>query len=224
METTMYDTLLQLPLFQGLCKDDFTSILEKVKFHFMNYKADETIIRQGDKCDKFIFLLSGIITLETTQPLYTLYETIEGPGVIEPQSMFGIRTIYTGAYKTQEPVKVLSIDKSYVLTELMNYEIFRLNYLNILSSRIQTSNHKLWNVQIGTIQEKFIGFFLMRCHKPQGEKTLRITMKDLAFLIGEPTMKVSHLLNELQEEGLIQLKRKEIYIPAFEKLVQRPML
>ena len=30
---TMFDTLLQLPLFQGLCNEDFTSILEKVKLH-----------------------------------------------------------------------------------------------------------------------------------------------------------------------------------------------
>lgn len=26
---TMFDTLLQLPLFQGLCHEDFTNILEK---------------------------------------------------------------------------------------------------------------------------------------------------------------------------------------------------
>jgi hypothetical protein len=34
MEITMYDTLLQLPLFQGLCKNDFTNIIGKVKLHF----------------------------------------------------------------------------------------------------------------------------------------------------------------------------------------------
>ena len=31
----MFDTLLQLPLFQGLCHEDFTSILDKVKLHFI---------------------------------------------------------------------------------------------------------------------------------------------------------------------------------------------
>ena len=29
---TMFDTLLQLPLFQGLCHEDFTNILEKENF------------------------------------------------------------------------------------------------------------------------------------------------------------------------------------------------
>ena len=40
MEITMYDTLLQLPLFQGLCKNDFTNITGKVKLHFRKYNAD----------------------------------------------------------------------------------------------------------------------------------------------------------------------------------------
>ena len=49
---TMYDTLLQLPLFQGLCHNDFTEILEKVKIHFAKYQAGDTILTQGDDCDK----------------------------------------------------------------------------------------------------------------------------------------------------------------------------
>ena len=37
----MYDTLLQLPLFQGLAHEDFTNILGKVKLHFTKHKAGE---------------------------------------------------------------------------------------------------------------------------------------------------------------------------------------
>ena len=33
---TMFDTLLQLPLFQGLCHEDFTSILGKVSNDIIN--------------------------------------------------------------------------------------------------------------------------------------------------------------------------------------------
>ncbi len=32
---TMFDTLLQLPLFQGLAQEDFTNILGKVKLSFL---------------------------------------------------------------------------------------------------------------------------------------------------------------------------------------------
>ena len=41
MDFTMYDTLLQLPLFQGLGKNDITEILDKVKFHFKKYEPGD---------------------------------------------------------------------------------------------------------------------------------------------------------------------------------------
>lgn len=40
---TMFDTLLQLPLFQGLAQEDFTCILEKVKLHFTKHKPGELL-------------------------------------------------------------------------------------------------------------------------------------------------------------------------------------
>ena len=42
---TMFDTLLQLPLFQGLCHEDFTSILDKVKLHFINIKREKLSLK-----------------------------------------------------------------------------------------------------------------------------------------------------------------------------------
>ena len=57
----MYDNLLQLPLFQGLCKDDFTTIIERVKFHFITFSQGEAIFQQGDPCLKLAFLLNGEI-------------------------------------------------------------------------------------------------------------------------------------------------------------------
>ncbi len=222
METTMYDTLLQLPLFQGLCKEDFTTILEKVRFHFQNYKENEIIVKQGAPCSQLIFLLDGTLLAQTTasHQEYQLSEVYNQPTIIEPYSLFGMEPCYTATYQAQTTAKVLTIDKSYVYTQLNNYEIFRLNYLNILSNRIQTAHQKLWNNRMGSIEEKFIHFLLMRCQRPEGEKRLQITMEDLARTINETRINVSRMLNNWQQQELIQLKRKEIFIPALENLVK----
>ena len=145
MEHSMYDNLLQLPLFQGLCKDDFTTIIEKVKFHFLNYKENDIIRNQGDTCNQLVFLLSGEITQKVAneEEGYTLSETLHAPHIIEPYSLFGMDTRYTATYLAKTDATLLTIDKAYVYTELNNYEIFRLNYLNILSNRIQVSHKKL---------------------------------------------------------------------------------
>ena len=221
METTMYDNLLLLPLFQGLSKNDLTTIIEKVKFHFLQYKEGEIFIHQGESCQQLCFLLSGQITIETADPkhAFSLSEVMEGPYIIEPQSLFGMQPNYTATYRAATPVSVLTIDKHFIFSELNNYEIFQLNYLNILSSRCQVAYQKLWDTHIGSLPEKFINFLALRCQKQEGEKILQITMEDLSHLINETRINLSRLLNELQDQGLVQLKRKEIHIPRFENLI-----
>ena len=220
METTMYDNLLLLPLFQGLSKADFTTILEKVRFHFLTYQEGETFIRQGEDCQQLCFLLNGKAIVRTTdkEHAYTLSETFEAPAIIEPQSLFGMHPHYTATYQAQTLVKVLTIDKAYIFTELNKHEIFRLNFLNILSNRVQTAYQKLWDNHIGSLNEKLVHFIAIRSLNPGGERTLQITMEDWAGLIDETRINLSRLLNELQTVGLVQLKRKEFYIPDFEKL------
>lgn len=220
MEITMYDTLLQLPLFQGLCKNDFTNIIGKVKLHFRKYNADDIIVEQGAPCTQLIFLLNGEMISQATddQYPYSLFETFGSPFVIEPYSLFGMQTNYTATYKARTDI---NIDKSFVLNELNNYEIFRLNYLNILSNRAQVAYEKLWNSHIGNTEEKILNFLLLRSMKPEGEKILKIKMEDLASLIDETRINVSKVLNDLQEQGLVQLSRKEISIPALEKLIDK---
>ena len=217
----MYDNLLLLPLFQGLSKNDFTTILEKVRFHFLTYQEGETFIRQGETCQQLCFLLSGKAVARTTveEPTYTLSETIDAPTIIEPQSLFGMQPKYTATYQAQTKVKVLTIDKSYIFSELNKHEIFQLNFLNILSNRAQTANQKLWNAYVGSLNEKVVRFIALRSQNPSGgEKMLKITMEDWANLIDETRINLSRLLNELQDKGLLQLKRREFFIPDFEKL------
>ncbi len=70
---TMFDTLLQLPLFQGLCHEDFTSILDKVKLHFIKHKVGETIIKSGSPCKQLCFLLKGerFLSSQIPKKIYT---------------------------------------------------------------------------------------------------------------------------------------------------------
>ena len=206
MEITMYDTLLQLPLFQGLCKNDFTNIIGKVKLHFRKYNADDIIVEQGAPCTQLIFLLNGEIISQTTDNRH---------------SLFGMQTNYTATYKARTDINIVTIDKLFVLNELNNYEIFRLNYLNILSNRAQVAYEKLWNSHIGNTEEKILNFLVLRSMKPEGKKILKIKMEDLASLIDETRINVSKVLNDLQEQGLVQLSRKEISIPALEKLTEK---
>ena len=64
---------------------------------------------------------------------------MEAPYLLEPQSLFGMNTHYTSAYVAHTEAHTVSISKAFVLSDLFKYEIFRLNYMNIVSNRAQKS-------------------------------------------------------------------------------------
>ncbi len=217
----MYDTLLQLPLFQGLCHEDFSKILEKVKLHFLKYKAGDVIMESGSSCDQLIFLLKGEISSMTTSQdeTYTIVEHAEAPYVIEPHALLGMNINYASSYVARTEVNAISISKSFVLNALLNYDIFRLNYMNFISNRAQALYAQLWQEAPLDLIDKIVRFLHMHIEKPQGEKIIKVKMEDLASYLDDTRLNVSKTLNILQESGLLMLRRKEIVIMDTEKLM-----
>ena len=218
---TMFDTLLQLPLFQGLCHEDFTSILDKVKLHFIKHKAGETIIKSGNPCTQLCFLLKGELSIVTNAKdnIYTVIEKTEAPYLIEPQSLFGMNTNYASSYVAHTEVHTVCISKAFVLSDLFKYDIFRLNYMNIISNRAQTCYNRLWTKVPEKLEARIADFILSHIERPSGEKILKIKMEELANTINDTRLGVSKALNGMQEDGLLELHRGEIVIPDIERLV-----
>lgn len=223
MDFTMYDTLLQLPLFQGLGKNDITAILSKVKFHFRKYEPGEYVFRQGDACSEVGFLLGGTLIAETFSrgQTYQFCEELPVPSVVELYSLFGIRPFYHASYRASTEVSVLTIDKLYLAEIVGGYVPCSLNFSNIICTRAQYLYQHIWSDVAGDLTVRFVHFLMQRSSRPAGHKLLRIKMEDLAILLDDRRINVSRMLNALQAEGLIHLKRKEIEVPALEKLLQR---
>ena len=114
----MYESLLTLPYFQGMSKDDITRILDKVTFDFINYRCGDYIYKEKDECDKFCILIKGKMSCVTSsiENGYTLSESIEAPFAIEPYSLFGGKTKYKRSYIAEEDCSVLVFDKKYLFS------------------------------------------------------------------------------------------------------------
>lgn len=219
---TMFDTLLQLPLFQGLGPEDFTTIIEKVKLHFVKHRSGETFIQSGRPCDQLLFLLKGAADCHTVSPdgKVVFIEQIEAPYVFEPQSLFGMSTRYVSSYTAHGEVHTVSVSKALVMSELFRYDIFRLNYMNIISNRAQTFYSRLWESVPAETEKKIAHFLLNHTERPHGEKILKVKMEDLATLLDDTRLHVSRALNNLQANQLVTLHRKEIRIPDLKRLAE----
>lgn len=218
---TMFDTILQLPLFQGLAQEDFTNILGKIKLGFTRHKTGEVIVETGDTCDRLIFVLKGEVSL-TTSPADTSYsftEFFQAPCLIEPQSLFGMHTSYASTFTARTEVHTVSVGKDFIIKELFKYEIFRLNYINIIGNRAQNLNKRLWTKKAVNLEKHIENFIRMHIERPTGKKVLKIKMEVMAQVVNDTRMGVSRALNSMQQKGLLELRRGEIIIPDAEKLV-----
>ena len=218
----MYDTLLQLPLFQGLAQNDFTSILGKVKLHFTKHKAGEILVKRGVPCEQLIFILNGEVTSSTPSiySSYTITEYFQAPYLIEPQSLFGMNTSYVSTYIACTEVNTITISKTFVMSSLFKYDIFRLNYMNIISNRAQTYYNRLWAKASDETDERIADFILSHIERPSGKKIVKIKMEELATTINDTRLNVSKALHAMQEKGLLTIHRGEIVVPAAEKLIR----
>lgn len=218
----MYENLLRLPYFQGMSKDEITSILDKVAFDFHNLTDGETICNCGDRCDKFLIATNGEIlsTVDAPDGTYSLTEQIQAPYAIEPYSLFGHDTTFKRKYTAKGSCTILMIDKQYLFSEFTKYEIFTINFLNLISRRAQMQSYAIWNYTPTSIKGRIAQFIGMRCNSLNGQKNVQIKMERLATILCETRLNVSKALNELQDEGYIELHRKEIIVPSLKRLIE----
>ncbi len=216
----MYENLLLLPYFQGMSKNDLTSILDKVKLEFTRHANGEKILSEGEQCNNFIIAINNKIKSETTAPdgTFRLIETHDSPYVIEPYSLFGASTLYNKNYYAAGDCNILSINKSYFFSEFTKHDIFTINLLNLVSRRAQNLNIRIWEEIPSSIKGRIVRFIALRSETLHGEKTLIIKMERLASQLCETRINISRALNEMRQQGLMDLSRKEIHIPDFKKL------
>ena len=221
MELPMYDTLLSLPLFQGMSQFDFNSLLQKIRLDFVRYEEGGTIISESERCKSFAFLINGSVesSRSAMDGNLTFMEKIDTPCLIEPYSMFGRAGSYLRTYTALAPCSFLMVDKQYIYTELGKYNICRMNLLNILSGRVQQLDSHVWGMEGLNLRGRIICFIKGLSDIQTGSKRLCINMNDLATLMDATRLNVSRELNALEAEGLISLRRKEILVPALENLI-----
>lgn len=217
---TMYSTMLQLPLFQGLSQEDFTNILGKVKLHFTKHKLGEVVLREGSPCNELIFLLKGKIAMSIAAPdqSFIFTEYISETHLIEPYALFGLHPQYEASYTADSDINLLRIRKEYVVKDLFKYEIFRMNFVNNLSYHVQTLKKQVRQPFPNETNLKIATFILRNSCKAEGEKRLQIKMENLAKHLDDTRLNISKGLNDLQKKELITLRRKEIIVPDIKKI------
>ena len=219
----MYESLLRLPYFQGMSKDDITAILGKVTLEFKRYSDGDKIFRKGEECEMFTILTQGNVSATATSPdsTFLITEELTAPFSVEPYSIFGYDTTFKRDYTSKGNCTILSIDKQHIFGELSRHNIFTINLLNTISHKTQLQERHTWEYSSTGLHGRIAQFIAARCETQKGEKHIAIKMERLATLLCETRLNVSKALNEMQDAGHLTLHRGGITIHAIEKTLER---
>ena len=214
--TTMFDKLLQLPLFQGISTDSLTTILDKVKLHFEKKFEGEVIVESGKSCDGLIFILHGEVektTIGMSENPYEVSEFMTAPYLIEPSSLFGMTTDYKSTYTACCDVDIMSVSKESLKEVLLKNDIFQLNYLNMLCRRYQNLESRIWTLPSPNTTCLICEIIMSHFETTTGRKSLYINIEDLAFKSNILRIQVKQILKKLEQQGLLQVNGRSINIP-----------
>ncbi len=219
--TKSLEKLLELPLFQGMSKTDMNKVIAHTRLGFENYSNGRTIIEEGTVCDSLYFLLRGNITAisKAYDNSYCIKETLSAPDILQPECLFGFTQRYTKSFVANGSCQMVRISKREIVALSDEYQIFRINILNIISTQSQRVSRQLWRTPPKDIRHKIIHFVGNRCIHPAGEKILYVKMEDLGHLLSESRLNISRELNKMAEEKVIDLTRGIIRFFALEQLI-----
>ena len=209
MELTMFERLLQLPLFQGMTVQEVSDVMSHVRLDFANYHQGDEIVMQGESCKKLIYIISGEVMAEyrNTNLQFILTESLPDLKVIEPYNLFGMYQTYSRTYTFATDGSTLAIDKHVMLNQLMTSNIVKINFMNIVCNKYQQTLRLLCNHPDNSVRHKIVKFILSHSIIPKGRKDVQIKMTDLANIIHETRLNVSIVLNEMKEQQLITMQR-----------------
>ncbi|MBP5772033.1 MAG: Crp/Fnr family transcriptional regulator [Bacteroidaceae bacterium] len=222
MEQTMFDTLLALPLFQGLGHADLTRILESTRLEFDTVQEDTVVLGQNEVCTGLTFILDGRMKMErfSADGRWSVEEELPIPAVIGVDVLYGSTRTYRHNYHTTRPSKLLRIDKRTIAALTSYFEVFRLNVLNLLTTTIARKDVAGWLPPAMTLEGRIVSFFRMHVERPAGHKRFNISQRTLGHYLGEDARYISKAIQNLASGKVINAGRKYIEIPNFEQLLQ----
>jgi CRP-like cAMP-binding protein len=209
-----YSLLSHAPLFKGIVPGDVEKILATVPFRIKSFQSGSMIAQCGEPVNSLMVVISGIVKGEMAD--YTgrviKIEDISAPGALASAFMFGDQNRFPVNVTAVSDAELLLIEKPDFLKLLMKNDILLVNFLNMISNRSQFLSEKIKFLTFKTIKGKLANYILQNIGKDAMILNLRMTQNDLADFFGVARPSVARALGDLEEEGYIEAKGKNIKI------------
>lgn len=213
-QKSIFDTLLGLPLFQGVTRERIAEVVGKARFHFLKYSPGEVILKPGQHISHLRFILSGKVTstVSDSEGCLTVAQTIVGPDVILPDFLYGLVTHSPCTVTSITSSSVLQLEKADFLKILSMDEVFLINYLNNLSLEAQQSYRAAIQPESGTVEFRLAEKIVSLTQKTARNIVVTATLDGLCRILDTDPMTLQHALKALKTKGLINFDEHKIEV------------
>jgi CRP-like cAMP-binding protein len=209
---SMYQQLMQLPLFQGVSTEKITELVEKLPFHFLKYRSGEQIVAAGDPCTHIRFIVSGKVRLETSSSKLkvSLEQILATPNVLAPDYLFGRDTTYPFSAFAEGGCGILQLLKGDYIKMINTDKVFLFNILNFLSSGSQRGIAMALAARDGSVEERLAMLMNVLVAPGATDVVLKFKQKDLCSLLGTQRTTLVSMLDRLSEQEILEYDSSEM--------------
>lgn len=225
MAADIFYKLLSFPLFIGMGRRELENIVTKTKFSFHTLHEGDTIVDTDTRSGMMVMLTDGtaVATTFSDDKGYRVEEEINGPMLVQPEYVFGLAQHFSQLWKAKTVCHLITLDKQEILKLSDNSLIFRLNLLNLLSTQVQKRQALFWHAPLHTDEEFLRRFFLVHSIRPAGRKVVHIKISRLEKELNIDRRRLSAVLRQWEQQGLVEWTRGCLIIPALEKIINNSL-
>lgn len=209
-----YSVLSQAPLFRGLTTDEIKKIISEFPHRIKKYKTGSLISQTGEPVNSLMVVINGTVKGEMVDYSGRVIkiEDIPAPGALASAFMFGNRNRFPVNVIAVSDTELLVIDKPDFLKLLMRNDKILVNFLNMISNRSQFLSEKIKFLNFKTIKGKLAHYILQKAGKNSLSILMDKTQNELAEFFGVARPSLARAIGELEEEGYLEAKGKNIRI------------
>lgn len=210
-----------IPLFRGVEETELEKLFSSILFQRKSFPPGSLIVSQGEECNRLLILTEGIVKAEMVGPTgkSLKIEDMEAPSVLASAFLFGKNNIFPVNIVSSTDVRFIVIPKGELLKLFQKNEQILQNFLSMISSRAQFLSDKLRFHSFKSLKAK-LAFFLVT--EAGGNKSFKLkhSQQDLAELFGVARPSIGRAFLLLQEEGVIDIRYKQVEILDRKKLAE----
>jgi CRP-like cAMP-binding protein len=220
MDIDVLNSLQQCKLFKGLEGDEIIELMHAVRYRIVHYRKGELFALAGTVCQHADIIISGEMAAHMMSPSgRELRMSLHHSGnMLAPAFLFSKENQYPVTVEAVTDSRVLRLLPSDMEILLQADHRICMNFIGILSTVVSFLTKKVSLLSM-SIREKVCFYLKEQIHEQQTlDLCLPMSRQQMAEHFGIQKYSLQRCLNELQEEGIIELKGKTVYVKDRKRL------